>query len=83
MKYPTYAASVLAANQFVRCCFAAGFPLFGDQSKLRSLQRIFTLTLSSVRESGNSLGNLATRLPHLGHAAVSVRPDAVVDKLYY
>ncbi|EEY21974.1 conserved hypothetical protein [Verticillium alfalfae VaMs.102] len=29
--YPLYAASVLAANAFVRCMFAAAFPLFGNQ----------------------------------------------------
>ncbi|KAM0252872.1 hypothetical protein ACHAQJ_007502 [Trichoderma viride] len=29
--YPTYAASALAANAFVRCSFAAVFPLFGTQ----------------------------------------------------
>ncbi|KAK4093182.1 hypothetical protein Purlil1_2339 [Purpureocillium lilacinum] len=29
--YPLYAASALAANAFVRCLFAAAFPLFGDQ----------------------------------------------------
>lgn len=29
--YPTYAASALAANAFVRCAFAASFPLFGNQ----------------------------------------------------
>ena len=27
--YPKYAASVLAGNDFMRCAFAAGFPLFG------------------------------------------------------
>lgn len=31
--YPSYAASALAANQFMRCMFAATFPLFGDQSE--------------------------------------------------
>ncbi|KAH6678831.1 major facilitator superfamily transporter [Plectosphaerella plurivora] len=29
--YPLYAASALAANAFVRCLFAAAFPLFGNQ----------------------------------------------------
>ncbi|WYZ37772.1 hypothetical protein EsH8_II_001278 [Colletotrichum jinshuiense] len=29
--YPLYAASVLAANAFLRCMFAAAFPLFGTQ----------------------------------------------------
>ncbi|CVL12698.1 hypothetical protein FPRO06_08449 [Fusarium proliferatum] len=29
--YPQYAASALAANAFVRCVFAAAFPLFGNQ----------------------------------------------------
>ncbi|KAI0884794.1 putative bicyclomycin resistance protein [Annulohypoxylon maeteangense] len=29
--YPLYAASALAANSFVRCTFAAAFPLFGIQ----------------------------------------------------
>ncbi|KAF4125581.1 Fungal trichothecene efflux pump (TRI12) [Geosmithia morbida] len=29
--YPHYAASALAANAFVRCTFAAAFPLFGTQ----------------------------------------------------
>lgn len=29
--YPTYAASALSANAFVRCLFAAAFPLFGNQ----------------------------------------------------
>ncbi|KAI6086587.1 MFS general substrate transporter [Hypoxylon rubiginosum] len=29
--YPRYAASALAANSFVRCIFAAAFPLFGIQ----------------------------------------------------
>ncbi|KAL2207774.1 MFS general substrate transporter [Sarocladium strictum] len=29
--YPTYAASAIAANAFVRCAFAAAFPLFGNQ----------------------------------------------------
>ncbi|KAG6001298.1 hypothetical protein E4U21_004512 [Claviceps maximensis] len=29
--YPSYAASALAANAFVRCLFAAAFPLFGVQ----------------------------------------------------
>lgn len=29
--YPLYAASALAANSFVRCAFAAAFPLFGLQ----------------------------------------------------
>ncbi|KAI8944078.1 major facilitator superfamily domain-containing protein [Xylaria longipes] len=29
--YPLYAASALAANSFLRCTFAAAFPLFGDQ----------------------------------------------------
>ncbi|KAJ4419745.1 hypothetical protein N0V82_004788, partial [Gnomoniopsis sp. IMI 355080] len=29
--YPLYAASALAANAFVRCAFAAAFPLFGTQ----------------------------------------------------
>ncbi|EXU96035.1 MFS transporter [Metarhizium robertsii] len=29
--YPLYAASALAANAFVRCLFAAAFPLFGTQ----------------------------------------------------
>ncbi|KAI9167977.1 major facilitator superfamily transporter [Paramyrothecium foliicola] len=29
--YPSYAASALAANAFVRCIFAAAFPLFGNQ----------------------------------------------------
>ncbi|GAB0136145.1 hypothetical protein EsDP_00004457 [Epichloe bromicola] len=29
--YPLYAASALAANAFVRCLFAASFPLFGVQ----------------------------------------------------
>ncbi|PHH86414.1 hypothetical protein CDD83_10280 [Cordyceps sp. RAO-2017] len=29
--YPLYAASALAANAFVRCLFAATFPLFGNQ----------------------------------------------------
>ncbi|KAI9668126.1 MAG: hypothetical protein M1821_000946 [Bathelium mastoideum] len=29
--YPAYAASALAGNVFVRCCFAAAFPLFGSQ----------------------------------------------------
>ncbi|KAL6361733.1 hypothetical protein LRP88_05208 [Fusarium phalaenopsidis] len=29
--YPQYAASALAANAFVRCAFAAAFPLFGNQ----------------------------------------------------
>ncbi|KAJ9133049.1 Major facilitator superfamily transporter [Pleurostoma richardsiae] len=29
--YPLYAASALAANAFVRCSFAAAFPLFGVQ----------------------------------------------------
>ncbi|KAH7019262.1 major facilitator superfamily domain-containing protein [Ilyonectria destructans] len=29
--YPQYAASALAANAFVRCSFAAAFPLFGTQ----------------------------------------------------
>jgi MFS family permease len=29
--YPTYAASALAANTFVRCLFATAFPLFGTQ----------------------------------------------------
>ncbi|KAM0331604.1 hypothetical protein ACHAQA_003283 [Verticillium albo-atrum] len=29
--YPLYAASALAANAFVRCMFAAAFPLFGNQ----------------------------------------------------
>lgn len=29
--YPLYAASVLAANSFLRCIFAAAFPLFGQQ----------------------------------------------------
>ncbi|XWW98735.1 hypothetical protein V2A60_006737 [Cordyceps javanica] len=29
--YPTYAASALAANAFVRCLFATAFPLFGNQ----------------------------------------------------
>ncbi|KAM0562297.1 hypothetical protein ACHAPJ_001984 [Fusarium lateritium] len=29
--YPKYAASALAANTFVRCVFAAAFPLFGNQ----------------------------------------------------
>ncbi|PVH81274.1 multidrug resistance protein [Cadophora sp. DSE1049] len=29
--YPTYAASALAANTFLRCIFAASFPLFGEQ----------------------------------------------------
>jgi hypothetical protein len=29
--YPMYAASALAANAFVRCSFAAVFPLFGTQ----------------------------------------------------
>ncbi|KAG6178292.1 hypothetical protein E4U36_006538 [Claviceps purpurea] len=29
--YPLYAASALAANAFVRCIFAAAFPLFGVQ----------------------------------------------------
>lgn len=32
--YPSYAASALAANVFVRCVFAAAFPLFGDQSEI-------------------------------------------------
>lgn len=31
--YPNYAASALAANTFLRCIFAASFPLFGEQSK--------------------------------------------------
>ena len=30
--YPSYAASALAANSFLRSVFAAGFPLFADQS---------------------------------------------------
>ena len=30
--YPLYAASALAANSFARSSFAAGFPLFGDQT---------------------------------------------------
>ncbi|KAL8393158.1 hypothetical protein RB595_003090 [Gaeumannomyces hyphopodioides] len=29
--YPTYSASAIAANVFVRCAFAAAFPLFGIQ----------------------------------------------------
>ncbi|KAG5914482.1 hypothetical protein E4U42_000453, partial [Claviceps africana] len=29
--YPSYAASALAANAFVRCLFAGAFPLFGVQ----------------------------------------------------
>ncbi|KAI0596970.1 major facilitator superfamily transporter [Biscogniauxia sp. FL1348] len=29
--YPLYAASALAANSFLRCAFAAAFPLFGTQ----------------------------------------------------
>ncbi|KAK1634302.1 hypothetical protein BDP81DRAFT_56910 [Colletotrichum phormii] len=29
--YPLYAASALASNAFVRCMFAAAFPLFGTQ----------------------------------------------------
>jgi multidrug resistance protein len=29
--YPLYAASALAANSFLRCTFAAAFPLFGKQ----------------------------------------------------
>ncbi|KAI0106950.1 MFS general substrate transporter [Nemania sp. FL0031] len=29
--YPLYAASALAANSFLRCTFAAAFPLFGQQ----------------------------------------------------
>ncbi|KAJ6029865.1 fluconazole resistance protein [Penicillium canescens] len=29
--YPLYAASALAANAFVRCMFAAAFPLFGNR----------------------------------------------------
>ncbi|KAL3465833.1 major facilitator superfamily domain-containing protein [Aspergillus heterothallicus] len=29
--YPRYSASVLAANGFVRCSFAAAFPMFGSQ----------------------------------------------------
>ncbi|GAP92182.2 putative drug proton antiporter yhk8 [Rosellinia necatrix] len=29
--YPLYAASALAANSFLRCTFAASFPLFGKQ----------------------------------------------------
>ncbi|KAI9822715.1 MAG: hypothetical protein M1826_000419 [Phylliscum demangeonii] len=29
--YPVYAASALAANSFARSCFAAAFPLFGNQ----------------------------------------------------
>ncbi|KAM4062962.1 major facilitator superfamily protein [Hirsutella rhossiliensis] len=29
--YPLYAASALAANAFIRCLFAAAFPLFGNQ----------------------------------------------------
>jgi hypothetical protein len=29
--YQVYAASVLASNAFVRCSFAAAFPLFGVQ----------------------------------------------------
>ncbi|KAL8417956.1 hypothetical protein RB594_001537 [Gaeumannomyces avenae] len=29
--YPTYSASAIAANVFVRCAFAAAFPLFGVQ----------------------------------------------------
>ena len=29
--YPTYAASALAANAFIRCLFATAFPLFGNQ----------------------------------------------------
>ncbi|KAI0394552.1 MFS general substrate transporter [Xylariaceae sp. FL0594] len=29
--YPLYAASALAANSFLRCAFAAAFPLFGKQ----------------------------------------------------
>jgi multidrug resistance protein len=31
--YPAYAASALAANSFLRSAFAAGFPLFADQSE--------------------------------------------------
>lgn len=30
--YPAYAASALAANNFLRSAFAAGFPLFANQS---------------------------------------------------
>ncbi|TEA15935.1 Efflux pump atB [Colletotrichum sidae] len=33
--YPLYAASALAANAFVRCMFAAAFPLFGTQMYTR------------------------------------------------
>jgi len=34
--YPSYAASALAANSFLRSAFAAGFPLFADQSLYHS-----------------------------------------------
>ena len=34
--YPLYAASALGANSFTRSCFAAGFPLFGNQSTRRT-----------------------------------------------
>tara|TARA_R110002060_G_scaffold30087_6_gene40535 strand:- start:225 stop:395 length:171 start_codon:yes stop_codon:yes gene_type:complete len=30
--YRTHAASALAANTFLRCIFAASFPLFGEKS---------------------------------------------------
>ncbi|KAI1809356.1 MFS general substrate transporter [Poronia punctata] len=33
--YPMYAASALAANSFLRCIFAAAFPLFGKQMYLK------------------------------------------------
>lgn len=34
--YPTFAASALAANSFMRSSFGGIFPLFGIQSKLAS-----------------------------------------------
>ena len=33
--YPQYAASVIAGNTFLRCCFGAGFPLFAVQMYTR------------------------------------------------
>lgn len=38
--YPKYAASSMAVNTTTRCIFAAAFPLFTNQSKLRPTSKI-------------------------------------------
>jgi hypothetical protein len=75
--YPSYAASALAANSFLRSAFAVGFPLFADQSLCPF--SIFCLNITTgeefngVSQTWLPVGNFTSVIHGVGLNSISVR----------